>query len=448
MGLTRFQRQLSDSDIIDGDIGGPAQKIGHELIEQTWFITIADQNHEMFYYDKKAKIWRENGTDFIWKFVATQYPALSNAMLNEVVHYIQGQTLLPREKFQPPNGLLAFENCCIDAIHNYADEFDSSDLYIRNRFPVRVDKKATCPKFSKFLNQVLPDYEDRCTLLETMSMVLIPHINFEKAVMFIGTSSTNGKSTIFKLMYNLFGERNIVSISLQDLINNRFMGQKLDGKLLNIYADMNDKKITDLDKFKLFVSGDSITVERKNGHPYEIIPKAKHFFSTNTLPEIQEDSNAVYRRFIIIDFPVSFEGKEDFDLFDKLTTKEELEGIMWLLLRTATRLARKRQFTFKQTPNEIRMRWKQQSNAVFEMIEKSRGFIIKKSDGRVSRASFHTKYIEFCTSKHYTIRTPSTITRQVEKLGYKSHKSNGVWYWLGLDIPKEITEDNNQKELF
>ncbi|MCH7560660.1 MAG: hypothetical protein IIC67_04715, partial [Thaumarchaeota archaeon] len=210
---------------------------------------------------------------------------------------------------------------------------------------------------------------------------------------------------------------------------------------------MNDKKITDLDKFKLFVSGDSITVERKNGHPYEIIPKAKHFFSTNTLPEIQEDNNAVYRRFIIIDFPISFEGKEDLDLFDKLATKEELEGIMWLLLRTATRLARKRQFTFKQTPNEIRMRWKQQSNAVFEMIEKSKGFIIKKSDGRISRASFHTKYIEFCTSKHYTIRTPSTVTRQVEKLGYKPHKSNGVWYWLGLDVPKEGI-NKNQEELF
>lgn len=278
-------------------------------------------------------------------------------------------------------------------------------------------------------------------------MVLIPHINFEKAVMFIGTSSTNGKSTIFKLMCKLFGERNVVSISLQDLINNRFMGQKLDGKLLNIYADINDRKITDLDKFKLFVSSDSITVERKNGHPYEIIPKAKHFFSTNTLPEIQEDNNAVYRRFIIIDFPISFEGKEDFDLFDKLTTKEELDGIMWLLLRTASRLARNRQFTFKQTPNEIRMRWKQQSNAVFEMIERSRGFIIKKSDGRISRANLHTKYIEFCTSKHYTIRTPGTVTRQIEKLGYKSHKSNGVWYWLGLDIPKEGT-NKNQEELF
>ena len=297
---------------------------------------------------KRQRFWREDGESIIWQFIAKKYPALSKPMLNEVVHFIQGQTLIRREEFQPPNGFLAFENQCIDATHNYVDEMDSSDYYIRNKFPVRVDKKATCPKFSRFLNQVLPEYEDRCTLLELMSMVLIPNINFEKAVMFIGKSSANGKSTILRLMSKLFGSDNIVSISLQDLINDRFMGQRLDGKYLNIYADINDKKIDDLDKFKLFVSGDSITVQKKNGHPYQIVPKAKHFFSTNTLPEIKEDNNAVYRRFVIIEFPISFEGREDFDLFDKLTTKDELEGIMWLLIRTAQRLSIKRQFTFKQ----------------------------------------------------------------------------------------------------
>ena len=447
MGINRFQRHLSDGDILDGDIGGPAQKIGYELVDLTWFVTIADKDHEMFYYDKKAKIWREDGESIIWQFIAKKYPALSKPMLNEVVHFIQGQTLMRREEFQPPKGFLAFENQCIDAIHNYVDEMDSFDHYIRNKFPVRIEKKATCPKFSRFLNQVLPEYEDRCTLLELMSMVLIPHINFEKAVMFIGKSSANGKSTILRLMSKLFGSDNIVSISLQDLINDRFMGQRLDGKFLNIYADINDKKIDDLDKFKLFVSGDSITVQKKNGHPYQIVPRAKHFFSTNTLPEIKEDNNAVYRRFVIIAFPNSFEGREDFDLFDKLTTKEELEGIMWLLLRTAQRLSKKRQFTFKQTPNEIRMRWKQQSNAVFEMIEKSNGFIIKKNDGKISRQEFHSQYARFCTSKHYTVNSQSTVTRQVEKLGYKPHKSNGVWYWSGLDIPKVMAIDPKQGKL-
>jgi len=429
--MLKFRDSLSEQDYLDGDIGGVPQKIGYELVSLTNFITIADRDHDMFYYDKKKQIWRENGEDLIWKYCATKYPALSKSMLNEVIHFIQGQTLLPREKFTPPDGWLAFENQCLDAIHNYAQEWSAPDIYIRNRFSVKVNRKATCPEFSKFLNQVLPDFEDKWTLLEAMAMPLIPHLNFEKAAMLIGSSSANGKSTIMKVMKKLFGAENTISISLQELIYNRFMGQKLDGALVNVYADINAKKIIDLDKFKLFVSGDYVTVERKNGHPYEIIPKTKHYFSTNTLPEIEEDNTAVYRRFLIIDFPISFEYNKDLDLLDRITTIPELEGIMWWLIRIAQRMIRQRNFTYPQSPDEIRLRWKQQSNAVFELIEKSN--ILSKS-GRISRESFYTQYVRFCKLKHYTIKTPGTVTRQVEKLGYESQMSNGVRYWLGLKI--------------
>ena len=440
----KFRDHLSEQDYLDGDIGGHTQKIGYELANTNQFITIADKDHEIFAYHKKKEIWVEGGDNIIWNYCAKKYPALSKSMLNEIIHFIQGQTLLPRNEFSPPKGWLAFKNQCLDATHNYSDEWSAPDLYFRNRFPVRYDKKAVCPEFSKFLNQVLPDFEDKMTLLEAMALPLIPQFNFEKAAMFIGTSSANGKSTIMKVMRKLYGNENTVAISLQELIYNRFKAQKLDGALVNIYADINDKKITDLDQFKLFVSGDYVTVERKNGHPYEIVPKTKHYFSTNTLPEIDEDNTAVYRRFIIIEFPISFEDRKDLDLLDRITTTEELEGIMWLLIRIAKRMARKRDFTYPQSPDEIRMRWKQQSNAVYELIEKS-NLISKKSDSRISREAFYTRYVRFCKSKHYTIKTPNTVTRQVEKLGYQTQKSNGVRYWLGIDTPK--ISDKDQESL-
>ena len=430
----KFRERLSDQDYLDGDIGGPAQKIGYDLANENQFITISDQDHEIFYYDTKGRIWRGNGEDLIWKWIAKRYPALSQRMLKEVLHFVQGQTLERRENFQPQEGLLSFANYSMDAVHNYAIEMDAPDLYIRNRFPVKINKKATCPKFSKFLNEIIPEVEDRTTMLECMSMVLVPQYNFEKAVMFIGNSAANGKSTIIKIMKALFGMENIVSISLQDMIYNRFMAQKLDGKLLNLYADINNKEISDLGKFKLFVSGDIVTVERKHGHPYEIIPKTIHFFSTNTLPEIKEDNNAVYRRFVIINFPISFENKKDLNLLDKLTSVEELEGIMCWLLRTAQRLAKKKQFTYPQEPNEVRMCWKMESNAVFELIEHSE-LIVKKSDKEISRNKFYECYIKFCSKNHYTIKSQSTVSRQIIALGYATKQGKGERYWIGMGEP-------------
>lgn len=412
-----------------------AQVIGDQVRNTTQFVTIADKDNEIYFYDDKCKVWRENAELLIWKIISMKYPHVKKAQLNDVIHFVKGLSLTNKKKFKSPDGWISFQNQSLDAIHNYCDCFDTHTDFIINRFPVRYDKKAVCPQFSRFLNQILPDVEDRMMLLECMAMPLIPHFNFEKAIMFIGTSSANGKSTIMKIMKKLYGADNTVAISLQKLIFNRFMAQKLDNKLINCYADINDQKISDLAEFKLFVSGDSVTVERKNGHPYEIEPYAKHYFSTNTLPEIEEDNTAVYRRFIIIEFPISFEDKKDLGLLDKLTTKEELEGIMYLLLRIAKRLEKNRQFTYEQTPDEIRMRWKEQSNAVFELIEKS-GMIHKKPDKRITTLEFYTAYIKFCKEKRYTIRTNSTVSRQVTKLGYQFQKSNNKKYWLGLDLPQ------------
>lgn len=430
-----YKKRLSDGDYVDGDVMSPTQIMADHIVSETYFVTISGPDHEMFYYDKKARIWRENGEDFIWRMMAQRYPTHTKAMLNEVLHFIQGQTLLPREKFVSPKYWLNFENQGTDAKLNYSQEMVGPHHYFRNKFPVRYVAGAQCPNFTNFLREVLPEFEDRITLLECMAMVLVPQFNFEKAVMFIGKTSANGKSTIMKVMRKLFGDINTVSISLQDLIYDRFMGQRLDGKLLNIYADINAKQIKDLDKFKLFISGDMVTVQRKNGHPYEIIPVTKHFFSTNTLPEIEEDNTAVYRRFIIIDFPKSFEDCRDLDLLDKLTTKEELEGIMWYLIKIAKNISRQRKFTFEQSPEEIRMRWKNESNAVFEFIEHS-GLISKSETSRITHQEFYSYYAKFCKQKHYVVKSTSAVTRQIKKLGYMSQKSNGEQFWLGLDIPR------------
>lgn len=431
------------SDLTTGEefMSPVAKNIADTVYSTTIYVTMADKDKEIFYYDNDAEIWRENGESLIWKIVASKHPMLKKEQLNNIIHYVKGMTLIQRESFHPPEGWVTFHNETRDAKHNYSIVDAKPNHYIRNRFPIRLNRKAVCPEFSKFLNQVLPDVEDRMTLLEAMAQILVPHFNFEKAVMFIGTTSANGKSTIMKVMKKLFGADNIVAISLQDLIYNRFMGQKLDGKLLNMYADINDKKISDLDKFKLFTSGDNVTVERKNGHPYEMEPIAKHFFSTNTLPEIDEDNAAVYRRFLMIEFPISFEHNKDLDLFDRITTISELEGIMFLLFRIARRLSRNRKFTYEQTPDEIRMRWKLESNATYELIEHS-GLLRKVQSKRISRAEFYTAYVKFCKEKHYTIKSSSTVTRQVQKLGYESQKSNGVWYWLGL-YPNISSEGQN-----
>ena len=54
---------------------------------------------------------------------------------------------------------------------------------------------------------------------------------------------------------------------------------------------------------------------------------SKLIFNANQLPFSPDNSDAHFRREIILSFPNQFEGKEDPDLLNKLSTEEELSGI-------------------------------------------------------------------------------------------------------------------------
>ncbi len=125
-------------------------------------------------------------------------------------------------------------------------------------------------------------------------------------------------STLFNVFKDLMDIDSYCAVSIHSLIYNRFIAAELDGRIANIYPDINSTVIKELDRFKMIISSEVMTVERKNGQPFPIKPITKHFFSANQPPEIKEDTDAVFRRFIMIEFPNSFLENENVDLFHEL----------------------------------------------------------------------------------------------------------------------------------
>lgn len=65
------------------------------------------------------------------------------------------------------------------------------------------------------------------------------------------------------------------------------------------------------------------------------------FFSANRIPETYDESDAYFRRKVILGFPNRFEGKrDDPDLIKKLTTESELSAIFNILMIALRRLLR------------------------------------------------------------------------------------------------------------
>ena len=423
-----------------------ARTMAKELMGKMEFRTERDVNSYFWTYDPEKKIWINDADliirDYIVKKDKGAYADLKESVKGDIIRYIKDKSFIPPERFQSQDGVIAFKNCVLDAKNGYKKIEDKPECYLKSRIPVNYNPKATCPEFLKFINSSIPEIEDRINLFECLAMIFIPHINFEKAVMFIGVAAS-GKSTIFKLLREIVGQHNTVSLSIQDILENRFAAERLVNKKLNVYADMSNKTIKDFNRFKMIISGDQITVEPKGKQSYEIVPEAKHFFSTNNLPELNEDHDAVWRRFQIVDFPISFAEKKDLGLYARLTTEKELEGIVNLLLKTAKNMVRNGHLKYEQELSDVRMRWMLQSNAVHEMIEKS-GLVKKQSDQRIDHKRFYELYIRFCKSKRYTIKTQRTVALQIQKLGFESQKSSSQRYWLGL---QEITTKDGQSVL-
>jgi putative DNA primase/helicase len=117
------------------------------------------------------------------------------------------------------------------------------------------------------------------------------------------------------------------------------------GKLANIYADLPAIALKETGIFKMLTGGDTISGEHKFKPRFYFKNYAKLIFSCNQIPQTPDDSDAFYRRWIIVNFPHQFLDADqntdknlvaDKNLLAKLTTTSELRHIQLDAGRTET----------------------------------------------------------------------------------------------------------------
>jgi putative DNA primase/helicase len=195
-------------------------------------------------------------------------------------------------------------------------------LFVTSRLPVEYDPEATCPSIEKFFKDILPGQDREITWLqEYIGYCLWRAWPYDKVVMLLG-EGYNGKSTLIEIIRSLLGHKNTVSIGLYDLCHGRWYLAELYKKLANLNADIAPKDLKLTSKFKTATGGDTIQGERKYKDPFWYDSFCKHIMSCNTIPYCYDDSDAFYRRWLIIQFYEQFrenDPRTDPNILDKLT---------------------------------------------------------------------------------------------------------------------------------
>lgn len=253
--------------------------------------------------------------------------------------------------------------------------------------------------------------EDRPVLEEMMGFCLWRKYEYHKAFMLIG-DGRNGKSTILTLLTAMLGEGNCSGESLQSLANSQFAAANLKGMLANVCDDMPSDKVRDTGAFKMLTGASPIRAELKYVQErLRFRNYAKAIFSTNIVPPAKDNTEAFFRRWMLINFPNKFEGPDEIpDLPERLTTPEGLNAALIVAGKGLRRLWEQGGFSRSETTDQIRQRYEDLTNPA---IPWDREVIIEESGYDLPEADLFASYSEWMDEHNYPKKTKAVFWRDV-----------------------------------
>lgn len=263
--------------------------------------------------------------------------AIDSKTVTEILNRTFSLNTITVSALETPSTLLNLPNGILD-LDAMAMQNHTPDIYMLTQSPVEYVPGAECPEFMKFLDQAVDSkYHD--LIGEIIGYMMWPEYHIQKAFMFLGPRRT-GKGTLLRVIQAVIGEDDCSHQSLQDLCGHKFARASLFGRKINTYGDLPATPIIDPGIFKGLTGEDTIEAENKFEKSFRFKNTAKLLFSANNLPMLKTDDDAFYGRWIIVPFNYSVYGREDPDLTKRLTTPEELRGVLNFGLEGLARLRR------------------------------------------------------------------------------------------------------------
>ncbi len=382
-----------------------------EVLKRHTLITFVDTGRTWI-YDKSVGHYLPNAEAAIRTYITLSLSIeAKKSWIEEALYLIKQRTNSMRKNHEPPPNLINLENGVFD-IETRTLTDHTPDHFFTSQLPVKYDPTAECPKFLDFIKDIVKD-DDAQTLQEYTGYLLYRSYIYQKALLLVGEGN-NGKSTFLMAQKALIGNDNITSISLQHL-DRRFTPARLYHKLANIYPDLSARALKDTGMFKITTGGDTIEAEVKYSmNTLKFVNHAKHEFSANTIPKVDEDdTDAFFRRWIIINFPNTFtDEKCDKDILQKITTPQELSGILNWALEGLTRLHDNADFTYDKTPEEIRDHYQRLSSSIY-------GFLTDQTtydpEGWIPKENLYSLYITYCIDENLPRKSKAELSKEIPK---------------------------------
>jgi putative DNA primase/helicase len=323
------------------------------------------------------------------------------------------------------------ENICIN-LQNGTFEFSQNDFRLREfdrgdfltyQLPFEYCPEAPAPLFHQYLDQVLPEKELQHILAEYLGYIFIQPstLKLEKTLLLYGTGA-NGKSVFYEIVRHLLGETNTSEYSLQSLTDDTgYYRAMIANKLVNYASEINGKLEASI--FKQLVSGEPVEARLPYGKPFTITQYAKLIFNCNELPRDVEQSNAYFRRFLIVPFEVTIsEHNQDKQLAQKIISKE-LSGVFNWVLQGLRRLLKQKNFTECETIKRIRAQYELDSDSVKTFLNEN-DYQASSDNEYLLLGVLYEEYRKFCVDDGFKALNKTNFRKRLETSKYQVERKN------------------------
>lgn len=297
---------------------------------------------------------------------------------------------------------------------------------------VNFNPEAMAPKWFATLRDIFSDDITKAdTLQEFFGLCLTKETKFEKALFLVGEGA-NGKSTVLHILQKILGKQNYSCIPLESFGNPNYVAG-LYQKLANFSTETNAKSSVYDSIFKAIISGDQITADLKYQNAFSFAPVSKLVFALNSLPRVDDKSNAFYRRLLIIRFNREFAEAEQ----NKTLKKEleaELDGIFIWMLNGLKALNQRGYFEINDSIKKEIEEYRLENNNTLIFIEEA---CLQLPSQSITKNALYEAYVSFSLKNGHKASSKKRFGMELKKVkgiseGISPSGNERIWEGIGL----------------
>lgn len=376
----------------------------------------------------------------------------SKWIFGKVIDKIEIDTVIDSDEFFKTNYLyeLPVQNGILNIIEKKLYPFDEEKIFF-NKLPVVYNPENECPTIDKHFEEVLKTPDDKNVLYEVIGFILYKEYFLEKMLMFVG-NGRNGKGKTIDLIRRFIGIDNCSGVPLSSLIDNSFRVSELFGKMVNLAGDLSNTSLKDTGMLKQTTGRDLIGAKRKFLNDIKFVNYAKHIFACNELPKVYDKSKGFWSRWMLFEFPYEFISQNEYNALpenerknkkildphhiDKISSDEELSGLLNKALEGLDRILRNKTFSYSTGSDTIKKYWMRKADSFLAFCEDN---IISNDDSDIEKKELRKIYHDYC--KNHGVRgcSDKAIAITLQELfgvieGRKYHDGVTTYYYEGISI--------------